>query len=167
MVHQQSIPAGRNGVRSVLPVLPHGQVHRNGIHAGNGRLFCTTGFASLTFIPMPRATIGAVSALDPGDNFLSQQISGPAQECYSMANNPSSHMGRRRYPCSNLASELQHCEQILVSTTFRHTSRYAVSYNAPSLLTENLEFPTVLGFPFPLPSLPVPERLILREGREA
>ena len=55
-------------------------------------------------------------------------------------------MGRRRYPCSNLASELQEYEQILVSTTFRHTSRYAVSYNAQSLLTGNLEFSTVLGF---------------------
>lgn len=72
MVHQQSIPAGRNGVGSVLPMLPHGQVHRNGIiHAGNGRLFCTTGFREPHFVPMPRATIGAVTALDPGDNFLS------------------------------------------------------------------------------------------------
>ena len=105
---------------SVLPMLPHGQVHRNGIHAGNGRLFCTTGFTSLTFIPMPRATIGAVSALDPGDNFLPLQTSRPACEFFSMADSPSSHMGRRRYPCSNLASELQDYEQILVSTTFRH-----------------------------------------------
>ena len=35
--------------RSILPMLPHGDAHRNGFHASNGRLVCTTQIASLTF----------------------------------------------------------------------------------------------------------------------